>query len=835
MHKTDLCGAWSLTDSDKVPNITATVPGCNFLDLVKAEIIPDPFIGCNEKTVQWVGQHDWTYSRSFEMSEDDLEKQHVELVFEMLDTLAEITVNDVPVASVQNAYRKYVFDVKKILRVGENSIVVKFRNCLDYIAQWQKAMPMINTTEGEAGSCHIRKPAYHFGWDWAPHLLQCGMIKPVYIIAYDGAKLDGVRIRQKHGDGKVALDISPEFAGEQRAEVHYSLKDPDGSTIADFDKDGDASVEIASPKLWQCNGCGEQPLYTLTAVCADNKDDVREYKIGLRTIELDLSSDEWGTNFRFIVNGKPVFARGSNWVPTDSFISRTTYDDLKFLISTAAHANMNMLRVWGGAYYESDDFYDLCDRYGILVWQDCMFACSPFPYGREDFVAEVDKEIEDNVRRIRHHASLALWNGNNEVEQMSLGWRIMVENIKQTGPFYYQHLPEKIKEFDDVTPYWPGSPTGGEFLKDIYSTRHGDTHLWKAWHGLRPISYFLGNYTRFCSEFGFQAFAHENTLRTFGEGKLPDSLDGPLMKLHQKAMAGNSRTQYYIIERYWSPARLWDLVYLTQLNQADCAELSTEHWRRNKGRCNGALYWQYNDCWGVTSWSGIDWYRNLKAVTYRARHFNAPVTATISLTKKTARFHLINDSTDSKQFTAKCAIVAYDGGEVVAKERIVDAAADSVTLLQEFDLPISPKRRNCYAVVRVYDGETLVSERIRTLSAEKYAALPKDPVSFETAYDGSTYSVTVAASAFARGVELSLKDINVQWSDNFFDMTAGETVTVTTAVAGRNKEELDAALSVRSLVDIPRKRSLFADKIYRRKLFFEPLNFANWIARSIEE
>lgn len=834
MHKTDLCGIWSLTDSDKIKGILATVPGCNFLDLVKAEVIPDPFIGCNETDVQWVGKHDWTFSRTFEMSADDLKREHVVLVFEMLDTLADIVVNGKRIAGVQNAYRRYIFDVKDVLVPGENSIEVKFFNPLDYIAKWQKEMPMINTTEGEAGSCHIRKPAYHFGWDWAPHLLQCGIIKPAYVLAYDGAKLDGVRVRQHHDGGKVTLELTPEFYGEKRASVHYVLTSPDGEKLAELDGEN-VSIEVTDPKLWQCNGSGEQPLYTLTAACADNADDVHTLNLGLRTIELDLSADEWGTNFRFLLNGKPVFARGANWVPTDSFISRTTHDDLEFLISTAAHANMNMLRVWGGAYYESNDFYDLCDRYGILVWQDCMFACSPFPYGREDFVAEVDKEIEDNVRRIRHHASLALWNGNNEVEQMSLGWRIMVENIKQTGPFYYQHLREKIAEFDNVTPYWPGSPTGGEFLKDIYSTRHGDTHLWKAWHGLRPIAYLLGNYTRFCSEFGFQAFAHENTLRIFGEGKLPESLDGPLMKLHQKAMAGNSRTQYYIIERYWTPERLWDLVYLTQLNQADCAELATEHWRRNKGRCNGSLYWQYNDCWGVTSWSGLDWYRNLKAITYRARHFNAPVTATLALDKKAVRFHLINDTDIAKQYTAKCSIVGYDGVPVTERERVIDAAPDSVTLIEEMPLPSKAKRKNCYAIVRVYDGETLVSERMRTLSAEKCARLPEAPLSYTTDYDGETYSVTVGASAFARGVELTLHDFNVQWSDNFFDMVAGDSVTVTAKVSGADKAQLDKALRVRSLVDIPRKRSLIGDKLFRRKLFFEPLNFINWIGRSIEE
>ncbi len=834
MKKIDLCGEWSLTDSDRVENISATVPGCNFLDLIKAEEIPDPFIGCNEKAVQWVGEHNWTYQRSFDVTEDDLAKEHCELVFEMLDTLAEITLNGAQIASVQNAYRTYVFDVKEHLVVGENTIVVKFLNCLAYIAQWQKAMPMINTTEGEAGSCHIRKPAYHFGWDWAPHLLQSGIIKPTYILCYDGAKLASVRIRQVHADGKVTLKLSPEFDGEQSSSVDYELRCPDGSVLR-ASAQGDAEIVVDDPQLWWCNGYGDQPLYTLTAACADNPDDKRVYQIGLRTIELDLSRDRYGHNFCFVLNGKPVFARGANWVPTDSFISRTTRDDLEFLISTAAHANMNMLRVWGGAYYESDDFYDLCDRYGILVWQDCMFACSPFPYGREDFVAEVDAEIADNVTRIRHHASLALWNGNNEVEQMSLGWRVMRDNIKMTGPFYYQHLPQKIKEFDDVTPYWNGSPTGGKFLKDIYSPDDGDTHLWKAWHGLRPIGYLLGNLTRFCSEFGFQAFAHENTIRTFCSGKLPDALSDPLMKGHQKAMCGNSRTQFYVIDRYWTPERLWDLVYLSQLNQADCAQEATENWRRHPERCHGALYWQYNDCWGVTSWAGIDWYRNLKAVTYRARHFNAPVTATISFGKRKVLFHLVNDTDAARKYKVEYGTYLMDGTPDKTYVKELDFAARSAAKIDEIKLPSSSKCEKRYAAIRVFDGDALVSERTRTLSKEKYAQLPSNPVSFATEYDGSTYTITVSASAYARGVELSLKDINVQWSDNFFDMTAGEKIVVTAQVQGVSKEDLDAALRVRSLVDIPRKFSIRGDKRYRRHLFFKPLNFFNWVGRSIEK
>lgn len=836
MKQIGLNGVWSLTDNDRVENIPAQVPGCNFLDLMRAEIIPDPFLGCNEKAVQWVGEHNWIYTRTFEVAPEILDAEKCELVFEMLDTLAEISVNGKEIGTTQNAYRRYVFDVKDALTEGENTISVKFLNCLEYIAQWQKAMPMLNTTEGEAGSCHIRKPAYHFGWDWAPHLLQCGMIKPVYIEAYNGAKLSSVRIRQLHENGSVTLKLSPEFDGGEGGRVGYTLVSPDGEESS-FSAAGDAETVITSPRLWWCNGLGDQPLYTLRAYAEDEPDRVLEYTIGLRTIVLDRSKDKYGSNFCFVLNGVKVFAKGANWVPTDSFISRTTRDDIEFLISTAAHANMNMLRVWGGAYYESDDFYDLCDRYGILVWQDCMFACSPFPYRREDFMAEIDAEIADNVTRLRHHASLALWNGNNEIEQMSAAWRFMRDNIKRTEKLFYKRLPAKIAEYDDVTPYHPGSPTGSKFLKRINSPDVGDTHLWKAWHGLRPVSYLLGNYTRFCSEFGFQAFAHENTIRTFCSGELPDALSDPLMKGHQKAMCGNSRTQFYIIDRYWTPERLWDLVYLSQLDQADCAQDATEHWRRNKGRCNGALYWQYNDCWGVTSWAGIDWYRNLKAVTYRAREFNAPVTVTVSLKSKSADFHVVNDSMKDRRFKAVCGFMTMGGENIERVEKEFDCPAQSVIPVASVKNPKGKTRdADTIAYAELYDEQgALISERTRTLVKEKYAELPASPLGHTTSYDGDTYSVTVRANSYARGVELMLDGINAVWSDNFFDLKAGEYKTVTARIDGADKETLDKKLRVRSLADIPRKFGIRADKQYRKQLFFKPLNFINWFYRTFEE
>lgn len=828
MNYISLCGEWKLSRNDSNEIIDATVPGCNFTDLLAAGKIPDPFLSCYEKSVQWVGEKIWTFEKTFEISDQALSCEKAELVFEMLDTLSEIYLNGETLGKTQNAYRTYVYDVKQLLKVGENTLKVVFFSPLDYIRQWNKAMPLPNTTEGEAGSCHIRKPAYHFGWDWAPHLLHCGIMKPVYIRTYDGARLDGARIRQIHSDGKVTLEITPEVTGGNEETVGYKLTCPDGEVLIAAGK-GTVKIEIEKPELWWTADLGKQPLYTLECVLGKQ---TKTYRIGLRTLVLDRSKDEYGENFRFVLNGVGIFAKGANWVPSDSFVSRTTRADLSRILNSVRNANMNMLRAWGGGYYESDDFYDLCDELGILVWQDCMFACSPYPYTRKDFIEEVAHEIEDNVKRLRHHASLALWCGNNELEQMSGAWLYRPDIISQAGDYFYKELPSVIKKFDDVTPYHQSSPSGNGYMQNYNSDDYGDCHIWKVWHGMRPSDYLTKRNPRFCSEFGLQSLPHRNTLVRMNGGSLPASMKDPVMQAHQKAPFGNNRTLFYIVDRFWSPENMDDLIYMTQLSQAYCARVATESWRTRKGRCNGSLYWQLNDCWGVTSWAGYDYYGNPKAVHYEAKRFNAPLTTVILADKDVRTIYAINDTLSKGDFTVTYGLSTFDGKIVYEQTRPVSLNAGECKEIASIKAKEHGKSKNMtvFSVLKTKDGKTVAS-RIHTAEKEKKCDLHDPKITFKTSLENGIYKIDLTAAAYARGVEILLNGIDGEFSDNFFDMPAGGKATVTIPVDTDNKKALDEALRIRSLYDIKRKQSSVQDKFFATKVFFEPFNIANWIIR----
>lgn len=831
MNYISLCGEWKLSRNDSNEIIDATVPGCNFTDLLAAGKIPDPFLACYEKSVQWVGEKKWTYEKTFVADAAAVACEKQELVFEMLDTLSEIYLNGETLGKTQNAYRTYSFDVKGLLKEGENTVKVVFFSPLDYIRQWHKAMPLPNTTEGEAGSCHIRKPAYHFGWDWAPHLLHCGIMKPAYIRAYYGARLDGAVIKQRHEDGKVTLSITPEITDGDDVTVGYRLTCPDGEVLTAAGR-GTVGIVVENPKLWWTADLGDQPLYKLEVVLGKQ---VKTYRIGLRTLVLDRSKDEYGENFRFVLNGVGIFARGANWVPSDSFITRTTRADLERLLGSAKRANMNMLRAWGGGYYESDDFYDICDELGILVWQDLMFACSPYPYTRKDFVDEVFLEIADNVKRIRHHASLAVWCGNNELEQMSGAWMIRPDIIAQAGDFFYKDIPALMAKYDDVTPYHPSSPSGNEYMKNYNCDDYGDCHLWKVWHGMRPSDYLTKRNPRFCSEYGLQSLPHKNTVLRMNGGNLPVSMKEPVMQAHQKAPFGNQRTLYYIVDRYWSPENLDDLIYLTQLSQAYCARVATEAWRTRKGRCNGSLYWQLNDCWGVTSWSGYDYYGNPKAVHYEAKRFNAPLTVVILADKDKRTVTVINDTRNGGDFEVTYGIVSFDGKTVYEQTRPVSLKAGEIKEIAS----IKPREHGnsrhsvIFAVLKTKDGKIL-SSRFHTAEKEKKCSLPDPGLSFSTSLSGGVYTIDLSAKNYARGIEISIAGKDGEFSDNFFDLPAGGKARVSIAADETDKAALDKALRVRSLYDIKRKQNAAKDAFVAAKVFLEPYNLANWIYRTKE-
>lgn len=840
MKKFILNGKWSLNKKGEEKSYDVTVPGNVFSDLYAHGVIPNPLTALNENLVQWVGECDWTYSKQFTLTQEDLSYEFVELNFEMLDTLATIYVNGCEIARTDNINRHYAFNVKNFVKPGINSLRVDFASPLEYVKEKQAKNPLPNSTLGEAGSCHIRKSPYHFGWDWGPHLLTCGISKDCYIKCFDAGKIVRVDIHQIHRDEMVELKIDTQMSTDEPLEYSYTLSFEDKQVARHKGGDNVATLDVLRPKLWWCNNMGEQNLYDLEIIVSQGNKvvDTKSMKIGLRTIKLDTKEDRYGKNFCFYLNGKKIFARGANWVPADSFITNVSTQRLHDLISKAKDCNMNMLRVWGGGYYESDVFYDLCDRMGILVWQDFNFACSPYPFDDKSFVDNVLAEIKDNVLRLKHHASLCLWAGNNEIESMSMAWLYRKEVIKYTGEFFYNTLPEYLKTLDDVTPYWPCTPSGGTYMQKINSCDYGDTHLWHVWHGLRKLDFYAKNDTRFCSEFGIESLPSLNAIEEFSEGMDYTGFDTPLAKLHQKCIGGNSKITYYMLSKFWTPKNFLDTVYLSQLTQALCVKNATEGWRRKSHRCHGALYWQYNDCWGVSSWSGMDYYGNMKALQYMARRFNQNSIVSIRMEKNIINLYLVNDNPALKT-KIKYGIATYGGVSLTAETNTLEFAEDSVgkiTSLSIDKIPGGYKKKDCYFYAVALDAEDkVISFDTLPLTDENKARLVKANISYKLTLNDDKAKIELVSDAYARFVEIRLKGLNTPLSDNYFDMLPNHKRTIEFDAEGETCESLAKKISVRSLCDIERKNSAFKDKLIKTSIFFMPVNFANYIARTFDK
>ena len=580
---------------------------------------------------------------------------------------------------------------------------------------------------------------------------------------------------------------------------------------------------------------GEPALYQLDVALLkeDTVLDEISRSIGLRTIELDTGKDPYGHQFRFKINGEPIFAKGADWIPADSFIGRVTREKLESLIKAARDANMNMLRVWGGGYYESDDFYDLCDRYGILVWQDFCFACNPYPLDEAPFLENVAKEVADQVNRLQTHPSLALWCGNNEILMFDLPLpgidRKLTKAVRQ---FFFVTLKEQVNALDPERPYWYGSPSGRAFSKNGNSLKEGDTHLWQVWHGLDPIEGYRKLPTRFCSEFGLESFPSMASIRDFTDaGDL--SISQPDIANHQKSAGGNEKILYYNIQRYGHPADFESMVYFSQLMQADGMRYAVEYWRRNLGRCNGALYWQFNDCWPVASWASVDYAGDYKALQYHARHFFAPTAIIAETTKTGVDMWIVNDRPCKVQADLRWKCVTMKGEKLSAGTRELNLKKESVLKLQSMsfeELTGDVSQKDAVLILELSDAVSsqILSTRQLLLVKDRDAALPKPDIRCNTRMtasdDGGRYEVTLFSDTFAHIVLVRLEGLHGNFSDNFFDLAPGQEKTVDICLPeGMTKEEADEKLQIRSFVDFPLKGDAEEEKAFTRKLMKDSL------------
>jgi len=845
-----LCGDWQFRQAGSTEWLPARVPGCVHTDLLRLGRIPDPFVADNETRVQWVAEADWEYRHTFSAGAGLLGQDRVFLVCDGLDTLAEVRLNGRPLGETDNMFRQYRWEVKALLREGPNQVTVAFRSPVRAVAAQMAERALPGVSQGIPGAPYLRKAPCQFGWDWAPQLPPIGIWREIRLEGGTIARLAGVHLRQLHRDGQVMLSAAITLERWEPdgsplvATLHVA--GPDGLTQeaeATFPPGTDTQtleLVIDRPQLWWPNGYGDQPLYRaeVSLSAAGQVCDRHSYQLGLRTLELRQRDDEWGKSFTFVVNGVPIFAKGSNWIPADSFPSRVTDEHLEALIRSAAATHQNMLRVWGGGLYEDERFYDLCDRYGILVWQDFIFSCSVYPLDDQAFVAALHPEVMEAVCRLRHRASLALWCGNNEMEWgwESWGWagtrymdelKALAQKLPELGPlarlignrspvpgwqrlrdayeqFFYDTLPGWVGQADPDTPYWPSSPSSNRPFHDANGQAQGDSHYWEVWHGRLPFSAYRSQYPRFMSEFGFQSLPPLETIRSYA-GEADWNMTSYVMEHHQKNDRGNGLIVGQLTDAFRMPKDFPALVYLSMVLQAEGIRYGVEHWRRNMHRVSGTLYWQLNDCWPVASWSSLDYFGRWKALHYAARRFYAPVMLSIEDAPPWMDLHVTSDLTAPWAGSVRWSLESLAGEVVESGEEAVSVEPLCSTPVRSLDFSgqlSAADRRQLVFVAELWHGDERMALALGTFVPNKHLALVEPGLAWEMEQQDGRLVVDLAARSLARFVELRLDGADAVFSDNYFDLPAGRTLRVSVPLPeGWGVDRAGAALKVRSLHD----------------------------------
>ncbi|MBI2512265.1 MAG: glycoside hydrolase family 2 protein [Opitutae bacterium] len=805
------------------------VPGCVHTDLRRHELIPDPFWGTNELDLQWIEEHDWEYTTKLDVPEEFLREEIVELVADGLDTVATVTLNGHRVARTDNMFVAHRWNVKKLLRAGANELAIRFDSALRYIRTRRRDHAPKEFNDPVGRSQVIRKQQCQFGWDWGPRFVTAGIWRGIRLEGWTKNRLVGVRVAQEHAeDGSVTLHLTPELARADRADraatCHYRLK-LGGILVAEGIG---REIAIDHPQLWWPNGHGAQPLYTLS-IEIRRADGVpigsRVFRLGLRTIELDRHADAAGETFQFKVNGRVLFAKGANWIPAHAFVTALNRADYERDLRAAVDAHMNMIRVWGGGIYESEDFYDICDELGLLVWQDFMFACAIYP-GDPAFIRSVQVEAEQQVRRLRHRACLALWCGNNEIEALNTdpahGSPLLAQPVNRAAyaAVFDKALPAVVAGIDGVTPYWPSSPhrPGGGY-RHADGEKHGDTHFWDVWHARNPVKDYEKWRFRFVSEFGMQSYCSSETQATFCPPE-DRNVFGAAMENHQKNRGGNQVILDYVSRRYRFPRTQDDLIYLSQLNQAYCMQTGVEHYRRLMPHCQGALYWQLNDCWPVASWSSIEFTGRWRALHFVARRFFAPALVTAQLpgdeiagignyrrsTVREAHLYTVYDAPLPARGVLRWDLFLLDGTVVQRGSKNVVLRYGESALQQTLHLgePIAKHGRNALVLRIALDVDgVLASEDTVFLTAPRFIDLPKGKTKVQTELVHPKQArVSFTSPVFQHRFAFELPGIAHRASDNYFELYPHETKTVTLDFARPlTLARLRDALQWRSLAD----------------------------------
>ena len=784
----DLIKNWKFKKDTSKKWLLASVPGCAQTDLLYHGIIEDPYVGNNEKELQWIGESDWDYNTTFN-AQDFLNFQHVELVFEGLDTYADIYLNDSLILNADNMFRKWEVQVKHLLKAENNSLFVRLK--APGKIEEEKASSLNYSLPDDRGL--TRKAPYQYGWDWGPTFVTSGIWKPLYIRAWNDVRITDVHVFTTEISGESAtVNLMAEIMSshEQRASMswqigdhHFSKEVSLGMGLNTFKE----SVILADPKLWWPNGMGGHPLYDLSyqIETQKSKDESKE-RFGIRQIELIQEKDSIGQSFYFKINGRPFFAKGANYIPQDNFIARVTDEKYMQTIKTAVDANMNMLRVWGGGIYEKDIFYNLCDENGILVWQDFMFACNMYP-GDAAFIENVKQEASYQVKRLRNHPCLALWCGNNEVDEgwKNWGWQKALDYSPEDSTeiwnnylkIFEEVLPQTIFDYSPYLPYIPSSPKIGWGHNEALT--EGDMHYWGVWWGEEPFDIYEEKVGRFMSEYGFQGFPDRRTLDSC---LYPEdlSLNSASLLNHQKHPRGMELIQSYMEREYKVPANFNDYAYVTQLVQAYGIRKAIEAHRRAMPYCMGTLYWQLNDCWPVISWSSVDYYNRWKALHYFVRESYSDLIISIERKNNEVNVYIVSDLTGLFNANLVIELIDFHGKSHWQKIIPVSVKGNSSSIYFTFDLDEINHLSLDNLVLNsklISDSNMVWTEKNYFFNLSKNLRLGEPNITYKTSQDQYGHYIRIKTENLAKNIFLSL-DENGHFTDNYFDLLPNDSVVI---------------------------------------------------------
>ena len=805
-----LPGQWEFKAAEEEGWLPAAVPGSVHTDLLANGLIEDPFYRLNERQVQWIDKKNWIYRCNFQLDSALLSKERISLEFQGLDTYADVYLNGRPILLADNFFRRWETDIKPHLRADSNELYILFHSPTQLGQEKLEAhgygLPAINdqSENGAMGdkkvSVFVRKPGYHFGWDWGPRLVTSGIWRPILVKAWDEARLTDAYFHQQ--------SVSAEQA-RLEAQLEIEAERPMAASLAVFWGDSllarqevalqagrqqfSLALTLDEPQLWWTKELGEPFLYQLSAVLESGGQPISaiEHRIGLRSIRVVQEPDSQGSSFYVELNSKPVFSKGANYIPNDVFLNRVGPDWYREIIQAAADANMNMLRVWGGGIYEDKLFYDLCDELGILVWQDFMFACSMYP-GDAPFIESVKQEAIDNIKRLRNHASIALWCGNNEIdiawahykETSGWGWKqryTMAQRATIWADYervFHQLLPDMVAAYHPGAFYWPSSPFASPGTHATNNSTTGDTHYWGVWHAEHPFRDFRKNVSRFVSEYGFQSFPEFQSVQQY---TLPEDhdIESEVMASHQRSGIGNLRIRSYMKDWYKLPPRFDHFLYVGQLLQAEAIKMAIEAHLTAKPYCMGTLYWQLNDCWPVASWSGIDYYRRWKAMHYFVKKAYQRETVVFIDQKDLLDLYVVSGRPEAFMARLTLELMDFDGNTRWFYAQDARLSPDSALLSVRFPLSqfrVFGDKNQAVLRARLYDQNGLLHENLYYFTEPKQLKLPPQPAisAIVEAQEDGSYLLRLSTDALAKNVFLQFEKAEGFFEDNYFDLLPGQ-------------------------------------------------------------